>query len=333
MGAIPEMMAWRQEAGERDMTPWHRVGVEAPDDASVQDYFELGGLDYQIVKRPILDADTFSVLDRRFLLKRDMGDRFDLIGKKPLIVSDRYELIQNDAILDVVEGLNLQPVTAGTMFNSSMVWMLLDMGDSVMFQGTDEATHRYLLVATHHGTGNFIVALVNVRVVCQNTYELAIAGGDLRWSIKHTSSAKDRLWEAKKALTQAYRGADELDREIYKLMEASFSHEQFATVVDELVPVVHAKYDDDGKQINTKAQNAAAESRGQLRSIWRGETETISRHSAFHAIQAVNEWEQHLYGHDKNRDERMMAKFVDRKFPFTKRAEVMTRQLVGVTVG
>ena len=333
MGAIPEMMAWRQKAGERDMTPWHRVGVQAPDDASVRDYFELGGLDYRIVKRPIRDGDTFGPIDDRYLLKRDMGDWYEVIGKQPMIVSDRYELIQNDEILGLTEGLGLEPVTAGTMFNSSMAWMLLDMGESVMFQGTDEATHRYLLTAAHHGNGNFIVALVNTRVVCQNTYEIAIELGDLRWKIRHTSSAQDRLHEARVALDQAYRAADELDREIYKLMEASFSHEQFGTMVDELMPVVHAKYNDEGKQINTKAQNAAAENRSQLRSIWRGETETISQHTAFHAIQTFNEWEQHLYGHDKNRDQRMMAKFIDRKFPFTKRAEVMARQLSGVGIG
>ena len=333
MGAIPEMMAWRQKADERDMTPWHRVGVQAPDDASVRDYFELGGLDYRIVKRPVMDADSFSLLDDRYLLKRDMGDRYEVIGKQPMIVSDRYEVIQNDEILSLTEGLGLEPVTAGTMFNSSMAWMLLDMGESVMFQGTDEATHRYLLTAAHHGNGNFIVALVNTRVVCQNTYEIAIQGGDLRWKIKHTSSAHDRLHEARVALDQAYRAADELDREIYRLMDASFTGEQFEAVVNELTPVVFAKYDYDGKQINTKAQNAAAENRGQLRQIWRGETETISQHTAFHAIQTFNEWEQHLYGHDKNRDERMLAKFIDRKFPFTKRAEVMVRQLSGVGVG
>lgn len=332
MGAIPEMMAWRQQADERDMTPWHRVGVEAPVGASVRDYFELGGLDYRIVKRHILDTDTFLALDNRFQLKRDLGDnKYSAIGDKPMVVSDRYELIQNDEILGLTENLGLEPVTAGTMFNSSMAWMLLDMEESVMFKGTDEATHRFLLVAAHHGRGNFVVALVNVRVVCQNTYEIAIQGGDLRWKIKHTSSAKDRLSEAKYALEQAYRGADELDREIMKLMDKSFSEVSFAALVDDIAPLVHAKYED-GKQINVKAENASLTNRSQLRQIWRGDTGTISMKTAFHAIQAVNEWEQHLAGHDKGRDQRMMAKFIDRKFPFTKRAELLVRKEAGVLV-
>lgn len=332
MGEIPEMMAWRQRADERDMTPWHRVGVEAPADASVRDYFELGGLDYRIVKRPIMDADSFSVLSDRYLLKRDLGDSFGMIGKQPMVVSDRYELIQNDEILGLTEHLGLEPVTAGTMFNSSMAWMLLDMDESVMFKGTDEATHRFLLVAAHHGRGNFVIALVNVRVVCQNTYELAIQGGDLRWKIKHTSSAQDRLSEARYALEQAYRGADELDREIMKLMDTPFPEHRFDALLNDIVPVVQAKYDYDGKQTNVKADNASMTNRSQLRQIWRGDTGTISDRTAFHAIQAVNEWEQHLAGHDKGRDQRMMAKFIDRKFPFTKRAEILVRQQTEVLV-
>ena len=132
-------------------------------------------------------------------------------------------------------------------------------------------------------------------------------------------------------MEQAYRGADELDREIMKLMDKSFSDHEFNALVDDIAPTVHAKYED-GKQINVKAENASLTNRGQLRQIWRGDTGTISDHTAFHAIQTVNEWEQHLAGHDKGRDQRMMAKFIDRKFPFTKRAELLVRKEARVLV-
>ena len=217
MGAIPEMMV---SVGE---TPWHRQGLVLPEDTVLtpHDAYTLGGLDYKIVKGTMFEGDTYLPIPGRWILKRQDGeDQFPkMIGKHPQIVSDRYEIIQNYEMVDLVDELGLPVTTAGTMFNSSMAWMLLDLGESVAFAGTEEATNRFLLVATHHGTGNFVVYVVTVRVVCQNTYDIATQMGDLRWSIKHTSSAKDRLIEARQGLERAYRAMDDMDREIIELMD------------------------------------------------------------------------------------------------------------------
>lgn len=332
MGAIPEMMV---SVGE---TPWHRQGLVLPDDTVLTpaDAYTLGGLDYKIIKKPLLDGDTYMPIEGRWLLKREMTNALKdkMIGKKPQIVSDRYEIIQNYEMVDLVNELGLPVTTAGTMFNSSMAWMLLDLGESVAFKGTEEATNRFLLVATHHGTGNFVVYVVTVRVVCQNTYDLATKMGDLRWSIKHTSSAKERLVEARQGLERAYRAMDDMDLEIQKLMDKDFRDSQWDLLVNEIQPVVKSKVgvkaNGEWGQLNTKAVNAAYETRKQLFSIWHNDNGTISRQTAFHAIQAVNEYEQHYHGHGKNRDQRMMTKFIKGDFPMTRTATALVKDLAGV---
>jgi len=333
MGAIPEMMV---SVGE---TPWHRQGLVLPDDTVLTpaSAYTLGGLDYKIVKSTMVDSQTYEAIPGRFLLKRQV-DSFaspdTMIGTKPQIVSDRYEIIQNREIVDLVDELGLPVTTAGTMFNSSMAWMLLDLGESVAFAGTEEATNRFLLVATHHGTGNFVVYVVTVRVVCQNTYDLATQMGDLRWSIRHSSSAKDRLWEAKAGLERAYRAMDEMDEEIQRLMESDFRESQWEMLRDSIQPQVHiregVKRNGEWGPINTKAVNAAKDTRKQLNLIWANDNGTIPRQSAFHAIQAVNEYEQHYHGHGKNRDQRMMSKFVKGNFPMTAKATKVVKELAGV---
>ena len=332
MGAIPEMMV---SVGE---TPWHRQGLVLPNDTVLTPYdaYTLGGLNYKIIKKPLLDSDTYTPIEGRWLLKREVPDGMldKVIGKKPQIVADRYEIIQNCEMVDLVHELGLPVTTAGTMFNSSMAWMLLDLGESVAFAGTEEATNRFLLVATHHGTGNCVVYVVTVRVVCQNTYDLATQMGDLRWSIKHTSSAKDRLIEAKVGLERAYRAMDDMDREIIELMDRDFRDSQWDELVNTIQPKVWPregeKRNGEWGVIHTKAVNAAAETRNKLGLIWRNENGTIPRQSAFHAIQAVNEYEQHYHGHGKNRDQRMMQKFIKGDMPMTRAATRLVRELAGL---
>ena len=333
MGAIPEMMV---SVGE---TPWHRQGLVLPEDTVLNPAlaYELGGLDYQIYKSPIIDSQTYNPIPGRWLLKRSVPEELvdSSIGKQPQIVSDRYEIIQNYEMVDLVDELGLPVTTAGTMFNSSMAWMLLDLGESVAFAGTEEATNRFLLVATHHGTGNFVVYVVTVRVVCQNTYDIATRMGDLRWSIKHTSSARDRLIEARSGLERAYRAMDDMDRDIMQLMDKDFRDSQWVELVNTIQPEVDIKMGPhkvtgDWVQLNTKAFNAARETRNRLRSIWNNDNGTIPRKSAFHAIQAVNEYEQHFHGHGKNRDRRMMTKFIKGDMPMTRTATKLVRELAGV---
>lgn len=332
MGAIPEMMV---SVGE---TPWHRQGLVVPENTVLTpaDAYTLGGLDYSIIKKPLLDGDTYQPIEGRYLLKREVIDKLNdtVIGTKPQIVSDRYEIIQNYAIKEIVDELGLPVITAGTMFNSSMAWMLLDLGESIAFKGTEEATNRFLLVATHHGTGNFVVYVVTVRVVCQNTYDIATRFGDLRWSIKHTSSAQERLVEARHGLERAYRAMDQMDHEIEKLLDQSFTETQFEQLVDVIQPKVMSrqgvKPNGEWGTINTKAVNASVNTRQTMREIWSNENGTIPRKSAFHAIQTVNEYEQHFHGHGKNRDQRMMSKFIKGDMPMTATATKYVSDLVGV---
>ena len=333
MGAIPEMMV---SVGE---TPWHRQGLVLPEDTVLNPAlaYELGGLDYQIYKSPIIDSQTYNPIPGRWLLKRSVPEELvdSSIGKQPQIVSDRYEIIQNYEIVDLVDQLGLPVTTAGTMFNSSMAWMLLDLGESVAFAGTEEATNRFLLVATHHGTGNFVVYVVTVRVVCQNTYDFATKTGDMRWSIRHSSSAQDRLVEARQGLERAYRAMDDMDRDIIQLLDRPFRESQWELLVDEIQPEVDArmgvKRNGEWGQLNTKAFNAAKDTRKQLNTIWNNENGTIPEQTAFHAIQAVNEYEQHFHGHGKNRDRRMMTKFIKADMPMTRTAERLVRDLAGVS--
>ena len=99
MGAIPEEMV-----SNSGMTPWHRTGLVVDRYLSAGDAYWMGGLDYEVSKVPILDADTYEEVPERYQLKagfpashskHDATKPRVSVGTKPQIVSAQYEVIEN----------------------------------------------------------------------------------------------------------------------------------------------------------------------------------------------------------------------------------------------
>lgn len=321
MGAIPEEMV-----SNSNLTPWHRTGLVVDGYLSADAAYRMGGLDYEISKVPILDSDTYAEVPGRYQLKAGFPHwhaRYDStmprasVGTKPQIVSDRYEVIDNDVLADIADVLDVNIQTAGTMWNRSFAWILADLGESPKFDG-DEIQHRYLLIATHHGKGNLVIAGVNYRVVCENTYNLALQDGQMFHTIRHSSQASHRIMAAKHALEDTYLAFDEQDKLIARMMDEEVTDDRFRNMVAEIAPAI-PDLAVLNKSVSTKAFNARNETREALFSIWNGDT--VPEKTAWTAYQTVNEYELHRHGHDKNRQERMAAKLVKQQFPMSAKAE------------
>jgi phage/plasmid-like protein (TIGR03299 family) len=321
MGAIPEEMV-----SNSNLTPWHRTGLVVDHYLSADEAYRMGGLDYEISKVPILDSDTYAEVPGRYQLKAGFPDwhsKYDAtmprvsVGTKPQIVSDQYEVIENVVLADIADVLDVNIQTAGTMWNKSFAWILADLGESPKFDG-DEIQHRYLLIATHHGKGNLVIAGVNYRVVCENTYNLALKSGEMFHTIRHSSQASHRITAAKVALENTYLAFDEQDKLIAQMMDYEMSDGVFRAFVNTVAPEIH-NWALDNKSVSAKAFNARNETRGALFSIWDGDT--VPEKTAWTAYQTVNEYELHRHGHDKNRQERMAAKLVKGDFPMSAKAE------------
>ena len=71
-----------------------------------------------------------------------------------------------------------------------------------------ERISPYLLFSnTHDGSGAIKVALTPIRVVCNNTLNLALRTAERSWSMIHTGDIKSKMKEAKRYSVQG--------REIY----------------------------------------------------------------------------------------------------------------------
>ena len=70
---------------------------------------------------------------------------------------------------------------------------------------------------SHDGSGSIKVAMTPVRIVCQNTLNLALSSAKRIWTTIHTGNIQSKLDEAKKTLLYAELYMDKLGAEFERL--------------------------------------------------------------------------------------------------------------------
>jgi hypothetical protein len=102
------------------------------------------------------------------------------------------------------------------------VWLLARMPHEYIISG--ERIRPYLLFSnTHDGTGAVKVALTPIRVVCNNTLNLALKTAKRSWSMVHTGDVHEKISEAKDTLLRAENYMDGLGKEIDRLQKRKMS--------------------------------------------------------------------------------------------------------------
>ena len=92
------------------------------------------------------------------------------------VVTDRYKVIQNQeafAFTDALLGEGVRYETAGSLQEGRRVWLLARLPREYIIAG--ERISPYMVFSnTHDGSGAVKTALTPIRVVCNNTLNLAL---------------------------------------------------------------------------------------------------------------------------------------------------------------
>ncbi len=202
---------------------------EAPSSA---DALRLAGLDWKVVQKPIY-TDTGDIIPGYKANIRD-SDR-----KALGVVTDRYKIIQNSeafAFTDTLLGKGVRYETAGSLQDGRRVWILARLPHEYIISG--ERISPYLVFSnTHDGSGAVRVALTPVRVVCNNTLNLALNTASRSWSMIHTGNIKDKISEAENALFMAENYMDSLGREFENLRKQKLTDAQVNEYIEQLMPM------------------------------------------------------------------------------------------------
>lgn len=212
--------------------PWHGLGtivMEAPTSA---DALRLAGLDWKVVQEPIRTGSGEPIEGYKANV-RD-SDR-KVLG----VVSDRYKVVQNEDAFRFTDGLlgkGVRYETAGSLQGGRKVWLLARLPREYIIAG--ERISPYLVFSsTHDGSGSVKVAVTPVRVVCNNTLNLALDTADRSFSMMHTGSIQDRIREAKDTLFMAEKYMDCLGSEFEQLRRRKVTDAQVREYIELLLPI------------------------------------------------------------------------------------------------
>ena len=101
----------------------------------------------------------------------------------------------------------------------------------------DEITPYLVVMNSHDGSSGIKVAMTPIRVVCQNTLNLALTSAKRIWTTKHTTNVMGRVHEAQVTLGLAEKYMTALGREIDLLSDIRLSDRIAKEFLDEMFPV------------------------------------------------------------------------------------------------
>jgi len=300
-------------------TPWHGLGIEIKDAPTSEDAIKLAGLDWDVIPRPIYDE-----LGRE--IKGYKVNTRSTDNKTLGIVTSRYKIVQNRdafAFTDALLGEGATYETAGSLASGKRVWMLARLEDTLL---AEEKIAPYLVFTnTHDGTGAIRAAITPVRVVCQNTLNLALANAERHWSCAHKGDIEGKLDEARATLSNAEMYMEALEEEFGELKLKTVTDKQVADMTDKLLELefnsLFKKAIKSGNTVNIKEELNRQKYEEKLK-IKRRDILTIyhekpdlvgTEKSAFRFVNAVSDYATHTTDHKntQNYQENLFMKTVD----------------------
>lgn len=226
MAANVESMFYTREE------PWHGLGTRVEEAPTSEDALRLAGLDWKVAQESIF-TDVGDIIAGYKVNVRD-SDR-KVLG----VVSDRYKIIQNReafAFTDALLGSGVRYETAGSLQEGKRVWLLARLTREYIMAG--ERIAPYLVFSnSHDGSGAVRVALTPIRVVCNNTLNLALNTAKRSWSMIHTGNITGKMQEARDTLFMAEEYMESLGEEFARLRGQKVTDDQVKEYVEQLLPM------------------------------------------------------------------------------------------------
>ena len=212
--------------------PWHGLGKVVMEAPTSKEALQLAGLDWKVVQEPIYTG-FHDVVEGYKANVRD-SDR-KVLG----VVSDRYKVVQNEdafSFTDELLGKGVRYETAGSLQEGKKVWLLARLPREYIIAG--ERISPYLVFSnTHDGSGSVKVAITPVRVLCNNTLNLALSTASRSFSMIHTGNIQDKIQEARDTLFMAEHYMDCLGAEFEELRKQKVSDAQVKEYMEILLPM------------------------------------------------------------------------------------------------
>lgn len=208
---------------------WHRLGKVYDRPLTVIEAIEGCNADFEVGLQPVIaanpqletlinggmaiDSDSTKIIDGRQFVSVDMLKDLIIEGRKatmrydynkPLaVVSDQYGVVQYQKAFEFVDLITTGQLGGDTPTiecagllgeNGERLFITAKFPEPIIMSGKDDIIDQYLIFTTSHdGSGAVTCLCSNVRVVCNNTLNLALRNNSGKITFKHTSRVNERI--------------------------------------------------------------------------------------------------------------------------------------------
>ena len=233
---------WDQSTREGG-TPWHGLGIALPGVMTRSEVREHApNFTAPIHKTPVMYNGE--PVKGQYLTIRTLNDGTEhVLG----VVGSEYRVSQNDSMLEWAEQFCQDPSgplfeTVGTLWNGRKSFVLAKFPTDMIVKGrsgTADVIGQYLLFSTSHdGSSHLQVQFTPIRVVCQNTLNMAGRGKDKNTSayIMHSGDVNKKMANVANILGIAQRKFTETQELYQALVNVEPTREQVDAVLQQLIP-------------------------------------------------------------------------------------------------
>jgi phage/plasmid-like protein (TIGR03299 family) len=262
---------------------WHRLGTVIESAATSAEAIRLAHLDWEVLQWPVRAFGGYVSVDCPTMQANVRNDTNAVLG----VVGRQYRVFQNAEAFDFMDALVGEKLamyeTAGSLKGGRRVWMLARIPGEYRI-GREDIVHPYVLLTNaHDGTQALRMLPTTVRVVCQNTLNLAIRQAVGGLSIYHTAGLDARIKEARRNLGIITRRMQQFGDEARALAARSMSASETVKYFHEIASDGRSS-EKETEKIIERFFNNFDNARNMLPGI---------EHSAWAAYNAVSEWADH----------------------------------------
>jgi phage/plasmid-like protein (TIGR03299 family) len=241
---------------------WHGLGQIVDDYPTSAEAIIHAGLDYEVEKRKLFTYDAnnnseatapdqiqipeVEIPNYFATVRKDTDDVLGIVGSKYEVVQNRDAFVFFDSLVN--DGSGIKYETAGALGNGERIFITAKMPDVIKVGRKDVIEEYIFLTTSHDGSGSIMAAFTPVRIVCNNTLNMALKEHSNAVFIKHTANAETKLKEAAKIIAISHNMSEQLetlfnrwskvrinDAELMKLIQLAMSPsaEVFKAVAEE----------------------------------------------------------------------------------------------------
>lgn len=274
---------------------WHGLGTTLPQSFTAEEAMEHGHLGgWNVRKRPltvVTEAGPSIPVPGAYGVVRNnpfKRGHLDVLGT----VGEAYTVIQNEEHAGLLNALvdesGAHFETAGALDGGRKVFITMKLPGHIKIGGLDRVDNYIAAINTHDGSMSFTLMVTPVRIVCQNTMNLAFANHSNIVRIRHSRGASTAMaLEARRALELSFSYIDDFQAHANKLIDVTMTQSEF----ERLIAREFGAAEGAAASTVTRTQNKLEE----MASLFSDAgTQKEVRNTAWAGLNALTEWSDHF---------------------------------------